>query len=123
MSESSITAPAVDPRVLGARLQEARKARGLTQQSAAEALSMSRPTYIAIEKGERAVQPPELIRLAEMYGRSVHELLRQRPPIRDFALHFRTAASEAHEEGSAELEQAVTQLQRLSDHYLELEQL
>jgi Zn-dependent peptidase ImmA (M78 family)/transcriptional regulator with XRE-family HTH domain len=113
----------LDPRVLGARLQEARKARGLTQQSAAEALSMSRPTYIAIEKGERAAQPPELIRLAELYGRSVHELLRQRPPIRDFALHFRAAASESHEEGSPELEQAVAQLQRLSDHYLELEQL
>ena len=75
-----------DPRILGLRLQEARKARGMTQQGAAEALGVSRPTYIAIEKGERVVQPPELIRLAELYGRSVHDLLRQRKPIRDFDL-------------------------------------
>src|SRR5216684_3936968 len=95
-----------DPRVLGLRLQEARKARGMTQQRAAEALGMSRPTYIAIEKGERLVQPGELIRLAELYGRSVHELQRRRLPIRDFAPHFRTAASQVREV-SPDLDQAV----------------
>src|SRR6185503_14401582 len=87
----------LDPRVLGLRLQEARKDRKLTQQDAAGALGMSRPTYIAIEKGERLVQPRELIRLDQLYGRSVHELLRRRPPIRDFVPHFRGAAVEAYE--------------------------
>jgi Zn-dependent peptidase ImmA (M78 family)/transcriptional regulator with XRE-family HTH domain len=110
----------IDPRVLGQRLQEARKDRKLTQQGAAEALGMSRPTYIAIEKGERPVQPHELIRLAQLYGRSVHQLLRQRPPIRDFVPHFRGAAVEAYE-GNPELDDATRLLQRLSDDYLELE--
>src|SRR5712692_3785103 len=105
-----------DPRILGLRLQEARKARGMTQQRAAETLGMSRPTYIAIEKGERAVQPRELIRLAELYGRSVHDLLRKRRPVRDFVAHFRTAASRVSS-GSQELDQAVALLQRLSDDY------
>src|SRR5436305_14820667 len=103
-----------DPRVLGLRLQEARKARGMTQQRAAEALGMSRPTYIAIEKGERLVQPGELIRLAELFGRSVHELQRTRPPIRDFVSHFRAVASRTVDAGP-ELDEAVARLQRLSD--------
>src|SRR4051812_36448563 len=97
LSQHSQRTPELDPRVLGARIQEARKARGITQQEAAEALGMSRPTYIAIEKGERPVQPRELIRLAELYGRSVHHLLRQRMPIRDFVPHFRSAAADAYE--------------------------
>ena len=111
----------VDPRVLGLRLQEGRKDRRLTQQDAAEALGMSRPTYIAIEKGERPVQPHELIRLAELYGRSLHELLRQRPPIRDFVAHFRGASADAYE-GNPELDDATRLLQRLSDDYVELEE-
>ncbi|MFN3651309.1 MAG: ImmA/IrrE family metallo-endopeptidase [Armatimonadota bacterium] len=113
--------PDVDPRVLGLRLQEARKDRKLTQQDAAAALGMSRPTYIAIEKGERPVQPHELIRLAQLYGRDVHELLRHRPPIRDFVPHFRGAAVDAYE-SNPELEEATRLLQRLSDDYLELEE-
>jgi Zn-dependent peptidase ImmA (M78 family)/transcriptional regulator with XRE-family HTH domain len=113
-------AAGIDPRVLGLRLQEARKDRKLTQQDAATALGMSRPTYIAIEKGDRSIQPHELIRLAEIYGRSVHELLRSRPPIRDFVAHFRAAASGVYQ-GNPELDEAVALLQRLSDDYLELE--
>jgi Zn-dependent peptidase ImmA (M78 family)/transcriptional regulator with XRE-family HTH domain len=111
----------IDPRVLGIRLQEARKDRKFTQQDAAEALGISRPTYIAIEKGERPVQPHELIRLAQLYGRSVHELLRHRPPIRDFVPHFRGAAAEAYEV-NPELDESTRLLQRLADDYLELEE-
>jgi Zn-dependent peptidase ImmA (M78 family)/transcriptional regulator with XRE-family HTH domain len=122
MSDTLIPSTGPDPRMLGVRLQEARKARGFTQQYAAETLGMSRPTYIAIEKGERAVQPQELIRLAEIYGRSVHEILRQRPPVRDFVPHFRAAASAAHE-GSPDLDRATALLQQLTDDYLELERL
>ena len=46
----------IDPRVLGQRISEARKARGKTQEEVAEFLDYSRPTYIAIEKGERRGQ-------------------------------------------------------------------
>jgi Zn-dependent peptidase ImmA (M78 family)/transcriptional regulator with XRE-family HTH domain len=122
MSDLYTATTDADPRVLGSRLQEARKNRRLTQQDGAEALGLSRPTYIAIEKGERPVLPHELMRLAELYGRSVHELLRQRPPIRDFVPHFRGAAAEVYRD-NPELDAATALLQRLSDDYLELEGL
>src|SRR5438876_1720733 len=120
MDRAASVATVMNPRVLGMRLQEARKDRKLTQQDAAMALGMSRPTYIAIEKGDRSVQPHELIRLAEIYGRSVHELLRNRPPIRDFVTHFRAAASGEYHD-NPDLDAAIALLQRLSDDYLELE--
>jgi DNA-binding XRE family transcriptional regulator len=43
----------IDPQTLGARLQEARKARGLTQDTVAATMEMARTTVVAIEKGER----------------------------------------------------------------------
>ena len=43
----------VDPAVIGERLAVARRARGLTQQQAAEALGVGRTTITAMEKGER----------------------------------------------------------------------
>jgi transcriptional regulator with XRE-family HTH domain len=46
----------VDPRILGQRIAEARKARGKTQEEVADFLECSRPTYIAIEKGDRATR-------------------------------------------------------------------
>src|SRR5439155_11215092 len=70
----------INPRTVGVRLQEARKARGLTQQEVADQLSLARTTVVAMEKGERAVQPTELIRLANLYCRSIHDLLRRLEP-------------------------------------------
>jgi transcriptional regulator with XRE-family HTH domain len=58
----------IDSAVLGARLQEARRARGFTQQAVADEMEMARTTLVAIEKGERRVTPHELLRLAAMYG-------------------------------------------------------
>ena len=54
----------IDPKILGQRLAEARKARGMTQEEVAEFLGYSRPTYIAIEKGDRPAKPDEVIKLA-----------------------------------------------------------
>ena len=65
-----------DPRLLGQRLTAARKARGVTQEEVAAHLGCSRPTLIAVEKGERRAKPDEIIKLAAYYGRSVHELVR-----------------------------------------------
>ena len=59
----------IDPRVLGKRIIEARKARGKTQEEVAAFLGYSRPTYIAIEKGERPARPDEIIKLASFFGR------------------------------------------------------
>ena len=41
------------PKVLGQRIAEARKARGVTQEDAAKHLECSRPILIAMEKGTR----------------------------------------------------------------------
>ena len=54
----------IDPRILGQRLAEARKARGITQEDVAGYLSCSRPTYIAVEKGERPAKAEEIVKLA-----------------------------------------------------------
>ena len=71
-----VDAEQADPRILGQRLTAARKARGATQEEAATHLGCSRPTLIAIEKGDRRVKPGEILKLAAFYGRSVHELVR-----------------------------------------------
>ena len=50
----------IDPKILGQRLAEARKARGVTQEDVAGFLGYSRPTYIAMEKGERPAKADEI---------------------------------------------------------------
>lgn len=114
----------IDPRVLGRRLQEARKARGLTQQAVAESLSVARTTITALEKGERRIRPDELIQLVKLYERSVADIVGPRQPIADFAVQFRTAvAGVAPEHVQTELEQGVHEFQRLCEDYLYLEKL
>jgi hypothetical protein len=51
------TLETIDPKILGQRLQNARKARGLTQQDVAKDLGIARTTVTAIEQGERRVRP------------------------------------------------------------------
>jgi Zn-dependent peptidase ImmA (M78 family)/transcriptional regulator with XRE-family HTH domain len=112
----------VDPRNVGLRLQEARKARGLTQQDVADQLNLARTTIVAIEKGERAVQPNELIRLADLYGRSVHDLLRRREPLTDFTVQFRSSLDQGGSD-TPEAAAVIEEFKRLSEDYLELEEL
>lgn len=114
--------PAIDPRILGPRLREARKARGLTQQEVTDQLGVVRTTVVAMEKGDRSVQPDELVRLAGLYGGQVNELLRQREPLIDFTAQFRSSLN-AIGADAAGAEAAVEELRRLSDDYLELEEL
>lgn len=112
----------LDPRALGRRLQEARKARGMTQQQAAEHLGVARTTITAIEKGERRVQPSELTRFAAYYGRSIGELVRPRERIEPFAVQLRaTLASDVSTE--EEIEPYVFEFERLCEDYLELERI
>jgi Zn-dependent peptidase ImmA (M78 family)/DNA-binding XRE family transcriptional regulator len=112
----------IDPTLLGMRIQEARKARRLTQQEVAEAIGVARTTVVAMEKGERRIQPEEIIRLAALFGRDVHDLIRQRPAQNGFTTLFRTlAARDEHE--TAEREAHAIEFQRLCEDYLELEQL
>jgi Zn-dependent peptidase ImmA (M78 family)/transcriptional regulator with XRE-family HTH domain len=113
---------AIDPKIMGRRLQDARKARGLTQQDVAHELGIARTTVTAIEQGERKVRPEELIRLAKLYGRAVGELVRAQEVVEDFTMQFRAAIAEAglHQ---TELSQATQEFQRLCEDYLELERL
>jgi Zn-dependent peptidase ImmA (M78 family)/transcriptional regulator with XRE-family HTH domain len=112
----------IDPKVLGRRLQEARKARGLTQQDAASDLGIARTTVTAIEQGERRVRPQELLRLSRLYGWAVNELVRGREVAEEFATQFRAAIAQAGRH-QTELVQAIQEFQRLCEDYLELERL
>ncbi|MBI4333995.1 MAG: ImmA/IrrE family metallo-endopeptidase [Chloroflexi bacterium] len=112
----------VDPRVLGERLQEVRKTRGLTQEDVARELGIARTSITAVEKGERRVQAGELIKLARLYGRQVNELLGQRRTFGNFAVQFRTAVARSGQP-QAPAEQAIEEFQKLCEDYLYLEKL
>ena len=111
-----------DPRLLGQRLTAARKARGVTQEEVAAHLGCSRPTLIAIEKGERRAKPDEIIKLAAYYGRSVHELVR--PGVETVALepHLR-AVVDPDSVPLEEMNAAIAELERFAEDYRELERL
>ncbi|MCY4654387.1 MAG: XRE family transcriptional regulator [Dehalococcoidia bacterium] len=114
----------IEPRALGRRLQEARRARGMTQQDVADTLGLARTTVTALEKGERRARPDEIIRMAGIFGRSVGDLVGDREPIPDFAVQFRTAVSDAgSEQAQEEMSQAVLEFQRLCEDYLYIERL
>ena len=112
----------IDPGLLGRRIQGARKARGLTQQEVADALSVARTTVTALEKGERRVRPDEIISMAGLFGRTVSDLVGSREPISDFAVQFRTAiGAVGSREAQEDMAQAVQEFQRLCEDYLYLE--
>jgi len=111
-----------EPRELGARLREARKAAGFTQETAADQLGLARTTLVAVEKGDRRVQPPELIQFAALYRRSVNELLRPGKPVSPFTVQLR--ATLTNDEGIAQALDAPTwAFQQLCEDYFELERL
>jgi len=114
--------PPIEPRTLGRRLADARKARNVTQEEAAKHLGCSRPTLIAIEKGNRPAKPDEIVKLAAFYGRSVHELVRPGEPPADLQPHLR-AAVDRQRIGDGGLTAAIAELQRFAEDYRELERL
>ena len=114
----------IDPRLLGRRIQEARKARGLTQQEVADALSLARTTVTALEKGERRVRPDEIISMAGLFGRTVSDLVGSREPLSDFAVQFRTAiGAVGSRQAQDDMSEAVREFQTLCEDYLYLENL
>ncbi len=108
---------------LGARLQQARKTAGLTQDRAAEVLKVSRPTVVAIEQGKRRLSAAELVSLANLYRQEVGALLRHRVTKTELSVAFRARFEKRLFDlvGETVLEQTVAHLQRLSEQYLELE--
>jgi Zn-dependent peptidase ImmA (M78 family)/transcriptional regulator with XRE-family HTH domain len=114
----------IDPRSLGQRLQEARKARGRTQQEVADYLGAARTTVVAIEKGERAIRPTELVRLAVYYGRTLGEFLREGQPVDAFAVQLRASLAPGPDSATEQqLAECTLDFQLLSEDYLELERL
>ena len=110
-----------DDPYLPERLRSARRASGLTQEEVADRLGIARTTVVALEKGQRATRPDELVGLARLYGRSVDELLRDSPPVGDFVARFRTALSRAPE--PERVEGVVRDVEQLADDYRELEHI
>lgn len=112
----------IDPKVLGTRLQNARKARGMTQQAVADEMGMARTTLVAIEKGERRVTPNELIQLAGIYGRPVSDFVSRKVVTVGFVPQFRAEWHDDFEENEG-LEKAGNELERLAEDYVELERM
>lgn len=112
-----MNARSLSPLELGGRLREARRARGISQEVAAEELKMSRPTLIAIEKGRRPASPRELIVLARLYGRTIHELTRAIESVRPLAASFRAAGEEVDPDSMA----VIAELERLAGDVAEVE--
>lgn len=111
----------IDPRILGGRIAEFRKACGKTQEDTGKHLGMSRPTYIAIEKGTRRVTADEIVKLAAYFGRSVHELVRSSAPAIELEPHLRAVVDQTGS-GGEEAYDAIRQLHQFAVDYRELEQ-
>jgi Zn-dependent peptidase ImmA (M78 family)/DNA-binding XRE family transcriptional regulator len=113
---------AIEPRVLAARLREAREARGWTQQQLADRLGMARTTIVAIEKAERRLKPQELIQLAGLLGRSVSEFLQRGAPPEGFAVQLRETLP-LPASPDADLPQHIEDFQLLCEDYGRLEEI
>ena len=74
---------------IGRRLRLARENAGIRQEEAAQALGLSRPTLVSIEKGTRRVRIQELQSLSGRYGVSVNAILRREAVHTDLVPRFR----------------------------------
>ena len=110
-----------DPKRLGARLADARRSAGMTQQDAADALELARTTIVAIEKGDRRTSPHELISLAKLYRSSVSDLVGRPIVSESFVPQFRSGPGGSIED--AEIDSVAQMLQGLSEDFVALETL
>lgn len=112
----------MDVGTLTERLMAARKAADVTQEEAANHLGVSRPTFIAIEKGKRRPRPDELVKLAEFYGVSLNKLLRNDRQLTPVRPHLRSVVDlmSDHQEP---LEAAISLLTDYVEDYQYLEKL
>ena len=76
----------MDGGALAQRLREAREARGLTQEQAAEAVGLARSAVVRIETGNRSVSTLELARFAELYRRPVGDFFSEQALDEDVSL-------------------------------------
>jgi transcriptional regulator with XRE-family HTH domain len=64
----------------GGFIREQREKRGISQGQMAERLNISRPSYVAVEKGTKELSLSEAEALTKVFGISVDELLRAEAP-------------------------------------------
>ena len=83
---------------LGRRLKTARESAGVTQNEAADAITVARTTLVAMEKGDRRVRIEELQALARLYGVSANGLLRREAVHVDLLPRFRRLSDVADPE-------------------------
>jgi Zn-dependent peptidase ImmA (M78 family)/transcriptional regulator with XRE-family HTH domain len=114
------TSSTIDPRILGQRLQAARKSADLTQQEVAASTGLARTTIVAIEKGDRLPRDEEILQFSQLYHRPVHELLRQHIPSEPLVVQFR-ASRRLDAKLDKEIEAKLREFQELCDDYLTLE--
>jgi Zn-dependent peptidase ImmA (M78 family)/DNA-binding XRE family transcriptional regulator len=112
----------INVRVLAERLVAARKSAKVTQETAADFLQISRPTFIAIEKATRRLRPDELVKLAQLYKTPVSKLVRNDSAPLVARPHLRSVLSGASE-GEDGLDDAVARLTSYIDDYQQLEKL
>lgn len=112
----------VEPRALGARLREAREARGWTQQQLADRLKLARTTLVALEKGDRRLKARELVEMAALLGRSVAELLQRGDPPEGFAVQLRDTLP-TFASSDVDLLPQIEEFQYLCEDYGRLEEI
>ncbi len=66
--------------IYGEFIKTQREARGVSQSLMAEKLQISRPSYVAVEKGTKELSLSEAERLSRVFGITVDELLRAEAP-------------------------------------------
>lgn len=64
--------------MIGTFIQKIREKQGITQETMASRLKMSRPTYIAIEKNEKSLTIEEAKRIAEIFNLSFSSLINEK---------------------------------------------
>lgn len=111
----------IDPRELGRRLQDHRKARRRTQEDIAGRLELSRPGIAAIEAGQRRLSPDLLVRLADAYEIPVSQLVRSGPPPARLVAQFRLPGEEPADRD--QLASAAARLEGLVEDYVALEEV
>lgn len=122
---SGNTLSSIDPAVIGMRLAEARKARGLTQQQVADMLGVARTTITAVEKGTRGPRAEELLQMASLYGRQVGSLVRSSLDEHSspFIVQFRAARAPSSSMAEGQFDENIRTFQGLCEDYAELERL
>jgi transcriptional regulator with XRE-family HTH domain/Zn-dependent peptidase ImmA (M78 family) len=103
----------MDKVALGQRLSEARDLAGMTQESVARAVGLDRTAIVLLEKGERNLKVPELVKIAQVLGRPLSYFVE--PPV-PAAVSRRSAPHTAHDSTRAldvEIDQFATDMRGL----------